>query len=313
VNDQDRLARSKIAIDARLKRRDQQLAREQLELQKADFELRKRTATADGFHFLLTPTGVVLMGAALGLIGTALGKAADYAIKRRELETNIILKSSDVPSNADVNVQARQRALNLLWFAQAGYIALSDDYLSKLRATANVDEGQAVPPPVIASTASATNYTAEDASLVEAATKTKAAAWMRVAQGEIGQREIPGPESNPRIAAYNKAAGLPADDAVPWVGSFMCWTFKQVGKPCPAAPGRALSWENWGQEIEDPVLGAIVIMQRDTRLGAGSGAVGFYLSEKPQSVRVLMGNAYDQVTAINFPRAQVKSYRLPPD
>lgn len=119
MNDQDRLARSKIAIDARLKRRDQQLAREQLELQKADFELRKRTATADGFHFLLTPTGVVLMGAALGLIGTALGKAADYAIKRRELETNIILKSSDVPSNADVNVQARQRALNLLWFAQA--------------------------------------------------------------------------------------------------------------------------------------------------------------------------------------------------
>ena len=49
------------------------------------------------------------------------------------------------------------------------------------------------------------------------------------------------------------------------------------------------------------------------RLNYEFQAVGFYLSEKPQSVRVLMGNAYDQVTAINFPRAQVKSYRLPPD
>lgn len=187
-----------------------------------------------------------------GREAAGLGKAADYAIRKRELETNIILKSSDVPAHSDVNVQSRQRALNLLWFAQAGYIELSDDYLSQWRSTANVDEGPAVPPPVIASTASATNYMAEYASLVEAAMKTKAAAWMRVARGGIGQREIPGPASNSRIVAYNQAAGLPADDAVLWVGSFMCWTFKPVGKPCPAAPGRALSWETWGRENEGP-------------------------------------------------------------
>jgi hypothetical protein len=80
--------RRRLAIETRLKRAEQRLARDQFEHQKA---------LGGGWRALLTPTGGVLMAAAIGLLGTAAAKWADNAIERTKQETMIILKASEVP------------------------------------------------------------------------------------------------------------------------------------------------------------------------------------------------------------------------
>jgi hypothetical protein len=139
-----RLARQRFAIETRLKRVEQQLARDQLELQKVQ-------ANSTGWKSLLTPTGGVLIAASLGLIGTAAGKWADNTIEQNKQQTTIILKASEVPTTLSIEQQDVQRARNLLWFANAGYVTLPDNYITQLRAAASLSKGQALPPPVIQS------------------------------------------------------------------------------------------------------------------------------------------------------------------
>ncbi|SAL07325.1 hypothetical protein AWB81_08021 [Caballeronia arationis] len=146
---EDQLARKKLAIETRLKRVDQALARKQLDLAQAEFEWKKSQGAHSGLAFLLTPTGVVLVGAALGLLGTAASKWADYLSTRRQQETTMILKASEVSPAMSPAAQEIQRARNLRWFAEAGYIDLPASYLSQLRAASKLESGQAVPPPVV--------------------------------------------------------------------------------------------------------------------------------------------------------------------
>jgi len=138
------IARDKLAIETKLKRTDQALAREQ-------FEWQKKQATHTGWAALLSPTGVVLAGAAIGLLGTAAGKWADYQTTKRQQETNIILKASEVPASLSPGAQDEQRARNLLWFEQAGYIVLPKNFVDQLTKASNLKPGETVPPPVVQS------------------------------------------------------------------------------------------------------------------------------------------------------------------
>jgi hypothetical protein len=57
----------------------------------------------------------------------------------------------------------------------------------------------------------------------------KDAPWMAVAMREIGQKEIRGPEHNPRIIEYHAATTLKAStDETPWCSSFVNWCLRQV-------------------------------------------------------------------------------------
>ena len=148
--DDVKLARQRAAAELRLKRAEQALARRQIALAEAELE-QKRTVVG-GAAFLFTPTGVVLMAAALGLLGTALGKLGDYLNARTQQQTSIILKASEVPTSLSAEQQDVQRAKNLLWFADAGYISISKDVDDKLHKLAGVPKGQSVPLPVIQTT-----------------------------------------------------------------------------------------------------------------------------------------------------------------
>src|SRR5580704_383498 len=106
----ERLERSKLAIETRLKRADQCLAQRQFQLSVDQFEWQKTEARQHGWRALLSPTGVVIVGAALGLIGTAAGKWADYQTTKRQQETNIILKASEVPQSLSLDAREVQRA-----------------------------------------------------------------------------------------------------------------------------------------------------------------------------------------------------------
>jgi hypothetical protein len=146
---EDQLARTKLALETKLKRADQALARKQLALAEAQFDWQKSQAAHSGWQFLLTPTGVVLVGAALGLLGTATGKWADYLTTKRQQETTIILKASEFPPGLSADQQDIQRARNLLWFAEAHYIDLPAVFTKQLRTASRLEPGQTLPPPIV--------------------------------------------------------------------------------------------------------------------------------------------------------------------
>src|ERR1022692_2083146 len=158
LSPEDKLARTKLAIETRLKRADQELARKQFALAEAQFAWEKEKESQRGWRFLTTPAGGILFVAAVGLLGTAAGKVGDYLNTRQQQETSIILKASDVPQSLPQDAQEIQRARNLLWFEQAGYIVLPSDFIKEMRAESNLKPGQILPPPVVQSQATTAVY-----------------------------------------------------------------------------------------------------------------------------------------------------------
>jgi GH24 family phage-related lysozyme (muramidase) len=146
---QERLDRARLVADIRLKRLAHALKQEELELARTKLDLEKQPSSTSGLRFLFSSTGVILVGAALGLIGTAAGKYGDYLIKKREQETSIILKASDVPAGLNAQLQAMQRAKNLLWFSQAGYIDLPDKFSRQLEQASGLKTGETPAAPII--------------------------------------------------------------------------------------------------------------------------------------------------------------------
>jgi len=136
--------------------------------------------------------------------------------------------------------------------------------------------------------------------------------WMRIAMGELGQKEIPGHRSNPRIVEYGKSVSLNiTDDSVPWCASFVshCLEMAQV-KSTRSAMAR--SYEKWGAAIE-PHYGCVVVMWRKS-LESGSGHAGFYVGQDPNNknnIMLLSGNSNNQVRISSYTKDRILSYRWP--
>ena len=136
------------------------------------------------------------------------------------------------------------------------------------------------------------------------------ATWMLVAASEQGVRTAPPGQSNPRITAYHAGTNIAGyDDKAAWCSSFVNWTLAQVGIP---GTGSALarSWLDWGQPLDAPVPGCIVVLTRDTPPG-WTGHVGFYLRTESEQVLLLGGNQLDCVCENSYPLASVLGYRWP--
>jgi len=128
-----------------------------------------------------------------------------------------------------------------------------------------------------------------------------------IAKGEIGTEEIEGPEAEDRIIEYHAHTTLKAtSDEVSWCSSFVNFCVdKSGGKGTHSAAAR--SWLQWGQEIEDPEEGCIVVLKRGKE--PWQGHVGFYAGENKELVRVLGGNQKNMVCYSWFPKTQVLGYR----
>ena len=136
------------------------------------------------------------------------------------------------------------------------------------------------------------------------------ATWMLVAASEQGVRTAPPGQSNPRITAYHAGTNIAGyDDKAAWCSSFVNWTLAQVGI---SGTGSALarSWLDWGQPLDAPVPGCIVVLTRDNPTG-WTGHVGFYLRTQGDQVLLLGGNQLDCVCENNYPLASVLGYRWP--
>lgn len=158
---------------------------------------------------------------------------------------------------------------------------------------------------------------AEITEMLSRAKDVRTAEWLAVAAKEIGTKEIPGPQHNPRILEYNKASGLPfQDDETAWNSQFVNWVMVQVGKT-GTRDARSRSWLNWGKDpdVGEPIVGAIVVLRRPEAPTWG-GVVGFYVGEDStdrQSIRLLGGNLYGAVDIVSAPKEHVLGYRVPSD
>ena len=118
--------------------------------------------------------------------------------------------------------------------------------------------------------------------------------WMSVAYGELGVKGFPEGSSNPRITEYHHDTNIQGyDDKAAWCSSFANWVLAQVDiKGTDSALAR--SWLDWGDLIDTPKRGCIVILEREDPNG-WQGHVGFYLRTENDRIFLLGGNQLNEV------------------
>ena len=130
-----------------------------------------------------------------------------------------------------------------------------------------------------------------------------------IATKEIGQKEINGTANNQRIIEYHKATSLRATtDEVAWCSSFINWCVKQLNVDGTNSAA-ARSWLKWVKEIEEPILGCIVVLKRGTN--PVQGHVALYSGKMEKGfIYLLGGNQSDSVNIQKYKVSDVLGYRV---
>ncbi|TNI85197.1 TIGR02594 family protein [Aeromonas sobria] len=134
--------------------------------------------------------------------------------------------------------------------------------------------------------------------------------WVEEARRHIGLIEIKGSKHNPEIVAMWKAIkrGGIKDDETPWCAGFVGACLERVGVPSTRFEG-ARSYASWGEKLDKPVAGCVVVFSRD-----GGGHVGFVVGQDHSgNLLVLGGNQDDAVNVKAFKRHRATAYRWPTD
>ncbi len=134
--------------------------------------------------------------------------------------------------------------------------------------------------------------------------------WLRIAEREIGVKVFAQGASNPRITEYHSATNIAGyDDKAAWCSSFVNWVFR---KSQIDGTGSALarSWLEWGLAIREPVLGCVVVLEREAA-DSWQGHVGFFFRVENDSIFLLGGNQLDQVCEHSYPLSSVLGFRWP--
>lgn len=164
-------------------------------------------------------------------------------------------------------------------------------------------------PPVDDEVGSATDANAEPAT-----TAMIKAPWYAKAKGELGTSEVKGKlHNNTRILDYHRSTNLnkkmAGRDETPWCSSFANWCVKGSGlKGTNSAMAR--SWMKWGEKLDTPREGCIVVFARPSA-GPHSGHVGFFVKETAERIRVLGGNQSNQVKESYYGKDDLLGYRWP--
>lgn len=140
------------------------------------------------------------------------------------------------------------------------------------------------------------------------------APWLTYARTFLGEKEVPGRESNPRILEILREF-LPAamdDSTVAWCGAFAAHCLRRHGMAYPREmPLLARAYLETGTATTHPREGDIVVFWRGSRT-SWQGHVAFYLSgQGTGSIRVLGGNQTDAVTETIYQEDRVLGYRRP--
>ncbi len=135
--------------------------------------------------------------------------------------------------------------------------------------------------------------------------------WMDIAKTFSGLSEIPGSDDNPKIVEMYSLCGhsqIVADE-VPWCAAFVGSCLKLAGYKNTGSL-MARSYEKYGERIDTPVEGCIVVFWRKSK-SSGSGHVGFYAGESSSGIKVFGGNQNNKVNIKNYSRSKFLGYFLP--
>lgn len=137
-------------------------------------------------------------------------------------------------------------------------------------------------------------------------------AWLVRAENELDISEVPGKGNNPRIVEYFKVCTWQAtEDSVPWCSAFVS-AMLEWSRVRSSRSAAAKSYLSWGNEIEKPTLGCVVVT---TRPGGTKDKplyhVGFYAGPSDTGFFLLSGNIRDRVCVAEFSFDRVVGYRIP--
>ena len=133
---------------------------------------------------------------------------------------------------------------------------------------------------------------------------------LKVAFGELGQKEIKGSQHNKRILEYQSMTGLDfGNDEVAWCSIFANWVTLQVNLPITNS-AMAKSWLKIGRKTIAPKPGDIVVFWRRSKTGP-FGHVGFFdgYEKDGESIYCIGGNQNDEVNITVFPLSRVLQFR----
>lgn len=123
----------------------------------------------------------------------------------------------------------------------------------------------------------------------------------------IGEREVVGKGSNPRILRAIQSVGARvlgiaySDDDIAWCGGIMAAWIATVypAEVLPNVAVRAKSWASFGVALTAPALGAVMVYDRK-----GGGHVALYLGETATHWILLGGNQGNRVSIMARPKSQ---------
>lgn len=123
---------------------------------------------------------------------------------------------------------------------------------------------------------------------------------------ELGINEKQHPDI---IKKYHKSVGLNAGIETAWCSSFTNYIVIKSGfKGTKSASAR--SWLKWGQSIDTPMVGSIVIFWRVSP-DSSYGHVGFFMEAKEDQIMVLSGNQDNRVSIKGYPKDRLLGIRNP--
>ena len=133
---------------------------------------------------------------------------------------------------------------------------------------------------------------------------------LKIAFGELGQKEIPGGNHNERILEYQAMTGLNfGTDEVAWCSIFANWIALQANLPMSNS-AMARSWLNVGHKTNWPQPGDVVVFWRNGR-NSPFGHVGFFLgyTKSGKSIYCLGGNQNDEVNIQTYKLDRILEFR----
>jgi uncharacterized protein (TIGR02594 family) len=123
--------------------------------------------------------------------------------------------------------------------------------------------------------------------------------------------EAPGKGDNPDILTWAKEEGGAIaknynDDSIPWCALYANMVLTKIGIKGTETLW-ALDWNNWGQKLPGPTVGAFAPMKRE-----GGGHIAIVVGrDKHGNLMCLGGNQRDSVNITAFPAQRPLSFRWP--
>ena len=131
---------------------------------------------------------------------------------------------------------------------------------------------------------------------------------LEIALSQYGIKEIPGPEHSEEVLKYFHDTGfIINDDETSWCSAFICWCVMKAGMEHTNSLA-ARSWLGWGEVVETPQVGDIVVYWRES-ISSWKGHVGLFIRDDGSRIWTLGGNQSNSVCIKPYSKANLLGFR----